>query len=235
MVDTKQKLKDYILRQLGAPYLEVEVTTDMMDDIIDETISEFSSFAYDGRLLEYLTFDINGKGEYNVNKSVESVLKLSKGGGLAASGSVKDGYVSGVYTDMITNTSGDAIANLIQISATSSLLDHFFGDEINYSYNSNKRKLYIYENYIGPLVMEAALNYIPNDTDEIYNHNWVKRMSVAQTRLLQSTVTGKLDTSLVGGARINYADMRTQANDEIQNLKEELFSKYGGPAPIFIG
>jgi hypothetical protein len=60
-------------------------------------------------------------------------------------------------------------------------------------------------------------------------------MVTAQARLIQSTVTGKYSQTLVGGATINYSEMRALAQEEIQILKEELQTQYAGPAPIFVG
>lgn len=42
------ELKDWVLRQLGAPQIQVEVTTDQIFDCIDEAIELFVEFHYDG-------------------------------------------------------------------------------------------------------------------------------------------------------------------------------------------
>ncbi len=60
-------------------------------------------------------------------------------------------------------------------------------------------------------------------------------MCTARTKLLQSDITGKYDANLIGGSRINSDRMQQRAEQEIEVLREELISKYGGPAPIAIG
>lgn len=234
-MNTKELLKEYILRRLGAPIVQVEVSTEQLDDIILDTIKEFSSFAYDGELIKYIKLDCSGKGEYNVDASIQSIQKLSKGSAFFLGSTSRDGFVSDDITRMITNNVGDGVATLINFSSAMSLIDTFFGDDINYNYNYNKKKLYIFENYSGPLLLECSTEYIPDEIDAIYGHQWVKAMCVAQARLLQSTVTGKFDAPIISGARINYADMRSLALDEIEKLKEDLLLKYAGPAPVFVG
>lgn len=234
-MNTRAQLKEYILRKLGAPLVSVEIDDSHMNDIISDTIKEFSEFAYNGELLEYIKVNCTGAGEYTISSNVQAITNLSKGNNFFVGNSVKDGFVSDEYTKMITNNVGDAISQIIHISTTSSIIQSFFGDEVNYKYNPSKRKLYIYENYVGPLLMEAYLEYTPEDTDEIYGHDWVKKMCVAQARLQQSVITGKFDGTLIGGARINYDNMRSLAEQEIESLKEELLNKYSGPAPIMVG
>lgn len=234
-INTRDKLKEYIYAQLGAPLVNVEVHEDQLDFIIDDTIKEFSSFAYDGELVEYIKLDSTGTGEYNISSKVESIQKISKGEGFFFGNSVKDGFVSDAFSELITSAVGDMVGFAIQTSNSQAMMDKFFGNEINYNYNANKKKLYIFENYIGPLLIEADIEYTPDAIDDIFDHVWIKAMCTAQARLIQSTVTGKYDASLVGGSRINYQDMRALAQEEIAQLKEDLQLKYAGPAPILIG
>ena len=51
---SNEQLKEYILRQLGAPLVQVEVSDEQMNDIINTTIQEYSNFALEGELTKYL-------------------------------------------------------------------------------------------------------------------------------------------------------------------------------------
>lgn len=235
-MNTRAELKDYILRELGYPLIQVEITDDMQDDIINSTIKEFSEFAYDGELIEYIKVDCTGMGEYIINSKVESITRLSKGEGFFYGNSVRDGFVPDDYVNLVSSSTGDAISKVIQTSNTGAMMDKFFGNEINYNYNHNKRKLYVFENYTGPLLMEAYVQYIPDESgDDIFNHTWIKKMCTEQSRLRQSNITGKFESALVGGARINHEKMQQQAEQNIEILREELITKYSGAAPILIG
>jgi hypothetical protein len=106
--------------------------------------------------------------------------------------------------------------------------------EINYTFNEYARQLKIMENFSGNMLIHYNYYYTPEVKDAIFNQPWVKAMAVAQSKLMQSTITGKYAQALIGGATINYSDMRARAETEIGELKEELFTKYAGPAPIMI-
>ncbi|BCU94565.1 MAG: hypothetical protein CM15mV5_2330 [uncultured marine virus] len=45
---TKAELKDYCLRRLGAPVLEINVDDDQIDDLIDDAIQLFQERHFDG-------------------------------------------------------------------------------------------------------------------------------------------------------------------------------------------
>ena len=48
------ELKEYALRRLGKPVLEINVSDDQIDDAIDYTIQKFQQFHYDGAERVYL-------------------------------------------------------------------------------------------------------------------------------------------------------------------------------------
>ena len=56
--NTKAELKEYALRRLGKPVLEINVSDDQVDDAIDYTIQKFQQFHYDGAQRVYLKHKI---------------------------------------------------------------------------------------------------------------------------------------------------------------------------------
>ena len=56
--NTKAELKEYALRRLGKPVLEINVSDDQCDDAIDYTIQKFQQFHYDGAERVYLKHKI---------------------------------------------------------------------------------------------------------------------------------------------------------------------------------
>ena len=56
--NTKAELKEYALRRLGKPVLEINVSDDQCDDAIDYTIQKFQQYHYDGMERVYLKHKI---------------------------------------------------------------------------------------------------------------------------------------------------------------------------------
>ena len=55
---SKQELKDYCLRQLGAPVLEINVDDDQVDDLIDDALQLFNERHFDGVERMYLKYKV---------------------------------------------------------------------------------------------------------------------------------------------------------------------------------
>ena len=55
---TRQELKDYCLRQLGAPVLEVNVDDDQVDDLVDDALQLFNERHFDGVERMYLKYKL---------------------------------------------------------------------------------------------------------------------------------------------------------------------------------
>lgn len=51
---TKEEFKDYCLRRLGAPILEINVDQDQLDDIVDDAIQYYQEYHFDGIERMYL-------------------------------------------------------------------------------------------------------------------------------------------------------------------------------------
>lgn len=55
---TRQELVEYCLRQLGAPVLEINVSDDQIDDLVDDALQYFNERHYDGVERMYLKYKI---------------------------------------------------------------------------------------------------------------------------------------------------------------------------------
>lgn len=233
-IETRDHLRDYILRKLGSPIVEVELTEEHLDDGIDYSIKEFSSFAFDGELEEVVVLAVDGKGTYQLPSFITTIKTLRSIQGFQNYGMnyIPDRWSEEFYRAFESN--GTGIDAIISISNTFTLFEKYMNKELHYFFNEYTGQINITEDFTGNIAIHYTYEYVPGKVDKIYNQQWVKDMSVAQARLQQGIITGKYDQALVGGGRINYADMQSRGTEEIVSLREELFSKYAGPAPISI-
>jgi hypothetical protein len=66
---TREEFKDYCLRRLGAPILEINVDQDQLDDIVDDAIQFFQEYHYDGIELMYLKHQVTEEDYTRFNQS----------------------------------------------------------------------------------------------------------------------------------------------------------------------
>lgn len=235
-IDTKLKLEAYIRSMLGSPQINVEVSDAQLSQIIDDVIQTFTEYAY-GELEGTLCVHINGKGEYKVPSNITNIKKLSRGNvsNLANfSANYGTNYVPDLWSQQFFTNSmlGTIMGNLIQISNTRAEIDKFFGDDIYFNWNPYKKVLQVFDNFVGDALLNFYYEYIPDEVDLIYDHEWIKKASIAKTKILWGTITGKYSGNLVGGATINYSDMKSEGNSEWDKCMEELQNKWCDPGPI---
>lgn len=238
-LNTKAKLIDYVKSQLGYPAINIEVNDYQIGQIIDDTVQKFTEYAY-GTLEGSVIVQINGAGEYDMPDTMTNLIKLSKGSTSNItnfSANFGSGYVPDLWSEQFFTGSltGDIIPGIIAISTTKAVLDKYFADDIVFNFNHLSKKLQVLENYNGPAVIHYQYEYLANDANDlVFNHEWIKNYTKAKVKELWGTTTGKYDQTLVGGARINYDRLLSEAQQEIQTLNEELLTKWSDPAPIDI-
>lgn len=238
-IKTKQGLHDWVLSQLGAPTINIEVTEEQIFEIIDAAVQKFTEYAY-GTLEGTVVVQIDGSGEYPMPEGVTNLIEVSKGATSNLtnfSSNFGAGYVPDMWSNQFFSNSltGDIIPSIVAISNTKAVLDKYFGNSLSYNFNPYKNILYVQENFSGPVCIHYQYEYVADDVDGIYNHEWIREYSKAKVKELWGTVTGKFDQALVGGARINYDRILQEAETAIQKLDEELLNKWSDPAPIMVG
>jgi len=235
-IDTKLKLIAYVREMLGSPQIECEVSDSQISQIIDDAITKFTEYAV-GTLEATVCANIQGMGTYHMPKNVTNIIKISKGntGNISNFASnygtnyVPDLWSQQFFTSSIT---GSIMSSLVVVSNTRASLNHFMGDDIYFNFNPYKKIIQIFDQYKGPVLIHFYYEYVPDEQDEIYNHEWIKKWVIANTKVLWGNITGKYDADLVGGVKINYSTFKDEGKEEIEKLEEELFDKWSPPPPI---
>ena len=155
-------------------------------------------------------------------------------GGSAVSGNA-NGVAGGVSS--ARNSHGlSRMADTFVMQAHRESMQTLYDRAVNYSFNAGTKTLKLFEKIAGNILIDANIEYIPNrDYDEIYNETWIKEMCVSLTKKQWGSNVGKYDAPLIGGANINYADMKSEAEQEIETLDQQLLDRYAPALGIFSG
>jgi hypothetical protein len=234
-IDTNQKLVDYIMNKLsGGGVIDVEIGEDAVLDVIDDTIQEFSAFAYDGENEKVFVVEYDGvEKDLQLNSSIQAIFAVKGTSTFGALNIAPKDYVLTNSTDLFMQTSNFDISNYTTMLASMSMLESVFGQSISYDFNYNSKILRLLEEpHENKILIHASLEYEPGDIDLIYNHQWVKAMATEQVRLIWASNVGKYSADLVSGASINYSDIRAEAEGKIEQLKIDLEEKWSAPFGI---
>jgi hypothetical protein len=130
------------------------------------------------------------------------------------------------------------LTSMYSVMADISVLDKFFDIEPNWNYNGNTKVLTFLDttaNISKYATIEAYVSYVPASVDNIYNHQWIKEYSIALTKKQWGNNIGKLNTTLINGATLNYERILQEANTEIDKLEADLLTKWCSPLGIIRG
>jgi len=83
-------LKEYALRRLGKPVIEINVDDDQIDDIIDDALQYYKEYHYDGTIRTYLKHQINDNDLVN-QKTDASMAQSTTGTHISNSMTYKEG------------------------------------------------------------------------------------------------------------------------------------------------
>lgn len=237
----REQLIDYVKRQLGYPTVNVELTVEQMSDAIDRAIDEIKPWY---SVFKYLTIDVTSScidlSEYNVME-VTDVIKVMSADQRRSESVDPFSYQLSRFP-VKSSYSGFSRINSYNhkiISQTAEIQRERFYDQLamiidnrtsgilyeNISWKFYDGKLYIDTGH--PSTSVVTIEYITNikDVDDIEEGTqfmtYLQNLSVAFSQIILSRVTGKY--SLSGSpSSINYQDMRSEANSEIDRIRTDL-------------
>ena len=238
-IKTRNELREYMLRQMGAPTLKVELTEDQLNDCIDKAIERFSEYAYDGTIEASLLVELTkGQMKYKLPDNVVAVSGLKSSSVYSTFINIPAGYslaMNPISLNYMDNVSTIDVQSMTERMAKMSTLRSLFDVSPNFNFNHNTKDLTFFEEPMSSVaLLEIALEYEPNEeSDNIFGHQWIKTRAIGEAMVLWSTVTGKYTSNLVNGTSINYSDIQSKGEAMIAESEEEL-DGIGEPLGVYI-
>ena len=206
---TRENLKQYALRALGKPVIEINVDDDQLEDRIDEALQYFAQYHYDGIRRTYLKYQYTEADKTRMTgDSSESITKNSvttswkEGNNFLV---VPDSVISVINIFPFSNKSNMnlfdvryqlRLNDLYDFSSTSIInydivlrhldfLDHILVGEKPLRFNQHDNRLYVDMDWkndlaVGEfLVIEAYRKLDPEQFTDVYNDIYLKRYVTA--------------------------------------------------------
>jgi len=231
---TLKDFRKYILRKLGSPVINVELTTDQIDDSIDDAVQLFYENHYDGVNLGYIPVDITlGTSTYTLDSNVHDVLEVLGTNSL----SFEDPMLINRFYNNLYNVDGASCSSyrydLVDITVwrqNYKNLIESYNNDILFDFNSISKQLILHIEPLKNTIYMLKVYQSELDLEDIYGDRWLKKYATATAKKQWATNLQKYSgAQMPGGAEFNYSDIMTQAETEIDKLEEELELKYSEP------
>jgi hypothetical protein len=242
---SRATLKDYALRRLGAPVIEINVDDAQLEDRIDDALQFFAEYHFDGVEKTYLKHVVTQDdidNEYiTVDDAVISVTRLFQ----FSEGTVNLFDVR--YQMALNDFYGLRNPNqsLMHYDITKrhlSLVQDILSPEkmIRFSRVTNQLKVdmkWSEDATVGDyLVAEAYIVLDPETYTEIYKDRMLKRYVTATFKRQWGSNLSKFDgIQLPGGVQFNGRELMEQAQTEIDKLEDQVQEMYELPPEFTVG
>lgn len=258
---SRQGLKDYALRRLGSPVVEINVDDSQVEDRVDDALQMFSEYHFDGVQKAYYKYQVTSTDisngfidtdemvkndgaigpELEAGNQIISVLRIFEFSDSGTSNIFSVPYqlaLNDVYGIRNPGSLTDYTITQQHIQMIQDYLDPEkmirFSRVTNRIYVDNNWTEDIKENTFLTIECYIALN--PNTYPEIFNDILLKRYVTASIKQQWGANLSKYNNvTLPGGLSYNGAEIYQQATDEMNQIEETLQDKYELPPDIMVG
>lgn len=252
IIQSKPELCSWILRKLGDPLITVELTSDQIDDAINEAVEEFTKYVNQERQWLALQLDtyssvsgfilpdncigvfaLNGQGILGGSSGGINTL-FSVGNQLANSGNF--GGVGG-------NSAGFAESWITYEAALQhvELIKRMTASEFRFEYNNRTKSLTLIPDPVkqsAPQTPKGTVvigcNTIREESQQ-YGESWVKRYALALSKITLGIIRAKFQGIQLLGGGVLDTSIKEEGIQERDTLKEELKETEGAFMTFYVG
>ena len=253
--NSKATLKEYALRRLGKPVLEVNVADDQVADALDYTIEKFQEYHYGGSERMYMKHQFTAEDITRFQADIEETgSDTLQAGNTGTVFKTQSNYL--IMPDHIRSVNGiftfqdKGTANMFDIryqlrlndlfDFTSTQFHHYYMIQthlstINFLLEGMKPTRFNASEgeYV---VMECISAIDPANYTKIYNVLWVKDYATSMIKKYWGqNLTKFQNVQLPGGVTLNGEKIYGDAVEELERLEEQLRTTYETPPMDMIG
>jgi len=242
---TRTEFKNYCLRELGHPVIEVNVDEDQVNDRVDDALEYYRDFHYDGSYEDYykvtVTQDDIDNGYLTIPESILGVVDIFPiGTGLNTNNLFNLRYQ--ITLNEIYDWAHGQFANYTMSMERIALLNELFVGKQLFRFNRHTDKLYIDMDWsekvkVGEIIIIKCYRVAdPDDYADVWGDRWLRKYATQLIKRQWGTNLKKFSgMQLPGGLTFNGDQIYNEAEEEIKRLEEEMINTYSLPSYDMIG
>lgn len=241
----KCEFKDYCLRRLGKPVIQINVSDSQIEDLIAEGVDYFQLYHYDGSETLYYPITITKEIIQSQSIPIDSSKFIGVNRLLESSFYGQSQFT--VEWQLMASTypyalKGDGLLTYYQAMQYQSLLRLMVSGktkDIRFSRHTNRLHLNcdwssLKEGQV--FVAEVVQRIDPNDNPALWNDPFLKEYVTSLIKLQWGNNLRKLKgVQMIGGVQIDADGILNEAIQELQNLKENMIWKHQEPLDFWMG
>ena len=242
---TKATFKEYCLRKLGKPVIEINVDEDQVDDRVDEALRYWYDYHFDGSERVYYKHaitetDVANKYITLPENIIGAVSIFSMGDPSIRSDDLFNIRYQIALNDLYTLTNVSLVPYYMVMEHLALMNELLVGKQ-PIRYSRHKDRLHVDMDWntvaVGEFLLVEAYEVVDPETwTDAYNDRWLQNYA---TTLIKeqwgSNLTKFTGMSLPGGVQFNGEKIYDDAVAERKKLEDEMISSYSLPVLDMIG
>lgn len=246
MIQSKQDLADFCLRQLGAPVIEIEIDDEQLTDNIELAVQYYHEQHFDGIDRDYVKVQVTAQDisnrYFDLPEPIFSVLRVvNTANVIQGSELLFNVQYQIMMHEMQHITSSGGVGYLYTTMNYLTHLDFILRKEKTFRFNRRMNRIYLDINWVQDvkegdwLVFEVYKAIDPETYTDVYNDRWLKRYATALIkRQWGSNLKKYSGMTLPGGITYNGQTIYDEAVVDIEKLEQEAIDA-GPPLGFMIG
>jgi hypothetical protein len=242
---TRTEFKEYCLRALGKPVINIDVSDDQVDDRVDEALRYYADYHFDGSDKIYFKYQITDEDKANKYITLpENILGAVRIFPFGFYSSAQSSMFNVTYqialNDLYTLTSYDMVPFYMMMQHLNVLQELLVGEK-PIRFNRHKNRLYIDMNWdlqvVGQyLIVECYEVVDPEVYTDAWADRWLFEYCAALIKRQWGNNTKKFgNMELPGGIKFNGQKIYDEADQQIKDMRAEMISSYSLPITDMIG
>ena len=242
---SRQEFKDYVLRSLGRPVIEINVDDDQVEDRIDQALKYYADYHFDATDRTYYKHQVTSTDK--INKSIAlpdniigAVSVFSIGDPSVRADDLFNIRYQIALNDLYTLTSVSLVPYYMVMQHLAVIQEMLVGKQpIRFSRHRNILNIDMDWNTINEgewLIIEAYQVIDPEIYTDVWGDRWLALYTEQLIKRQWGTNLKKYDgMQMPGGISFNGQKIYDEADADIKRMEEEMIMNYSLPVMDMVG
>lgn len=241
---TRKQFKEFCLRKLGKPVIEINVDEQQVDDRVDEALRYFRDYHFDGTEHDYLKHQLTADDITNkyitVDEAIVGVVRaFDIGDALQTNNLFNIRYQ--IHLNDLYNFTNVNYAPYVMTLQHIQHLEEFFVGKQPIRFNRHTDKVYLDMDWdvvkTGDYIVFEVYRYVdPNTYADVWSDPWLQKYATALIKHQWGSNLSKFTgLQLPGGVQFDGQRILSEAASEVDKLEAEMISGYSLPVADMTG
>lgn len=242
---TRTEFKEYCLRKLGKPVIEINVDDDQVEDRIDESLRYYWDYHFDGTEKLYYKHQVTEQNKIDKyfilpENIIGAVRVFPIADPMIRSDDLFNIRYQIALNDLYSLTSVSMIPYYMVMEHLALISEMLVGQQ-PIRYSRHKNRLYVDMEWgkinVGEYLLIEAYEVIdPDEYTDVWGDRWLQNYTTSKIKYQWgSNLTKFTGMQLPGGVQFNGEKIFNDAQAEIEKYEAEMISSYSLPVSDMVG